>query len=95
MKDKGRSERYIKKTDIGSLLFSGKDKDDNNIKKKLQSCLDCKKKIKEGSKSKWDSSYYERNSMNLLAFFEKYGKPDFENRDKFSESLYSSKYPEN
>lgn len=95
MDEKGKSDRYVKETDIENTSFEGKNKDGEKIIKELQSCIFCKNNIKEKVEDSWDESYYGRNHMNLLAFFEKYGKPDFKNKDEFPESLYGSKYPEN
>lgn len=71
MQEKGRFKRYIKKTNIESNIFLGKQVDDRNAQSVLYACKTCKKKMIE---VEGHDLYFDVENMDMLKFFAKYGK---------------------
>lgn len=88
MKKSGRSDRYIKKSDIENNVFKGKIENDENVSSVLYACGNCKKEIE----SKFGpEAYFEVEEMDLLYFFSLYGNRDLP--DNGNDSPYSVIYP--
>lgn len=86
----GRRERYVKKTDLGNNDF--KVDYGNNTKgvERLPACYNCEKKMK--NKVAPTILYYNRNNLDIVKFFELYGKQDLKNMDN---PMYAVGYPDN
>lgn len=88
MQGAGRFKRYIKKTNIESNIFLGKQADDRNAESVLYACKTCRKKMTEVA---GHSLYFDVENMDMLKFFAKYGKQDL--LDPKTNRPYSVVYP--
>lgn len=88
MQGAGRMKRYIKKSDIETNLFTGKNSSDNNTEAVLFACQHCRGVMQ--NKYGYDV-YFDRKKMDLLKFFEKYGMQH--NSDPGTTVPYSNQYP--
>jgi hypothetical protein len=88
MQGAGRFKRYIKKTNIETNIFLGKQADDRNAESVLYACKTCKKKMLEIAGY---NLYFDVENMDMLKFFAKYGKQDL--LDPKVNRPYSVVYP--
>lgn len=87
MQDAGRLKKYIKKTDVESNIFKGKDANDSTVQSELYACKMCR----ENMSKKFNNLYFDVENMDLLKFFALHGKQKMS--DPKTNRPYSVVYP--